>query len=368
MRRESGETFRFSATGRKLSVVLLPTTNATPLAAAVVSPVAAPSPVVAGVGDELLACCPTPVFRHDGLFIKNDGQTGLTYGGNKARKLAPLFERLQSQGYQRLVTVGGAGSHHVLATALFAKAAGLRCAALLVPQVHTDHAAKVLRLVSSLDIDLYPCFSPLDVARALFAERGTSTAWAGPGAMGATAAGGYELAFDEWVAQRPALDLQSQPELHVVAAGSGGTAAGLLAGMSKHRLAGRVVAVAVANNPLLRATILGQAWGIERRQGRPVTWRIGRRLIVDTSAIGRGYGYPSADTSSAIDHAAHVGLHLEHTYTAKAYAVAKALARAHPEQVVVFWQTVSQRPLPQLDAAPPLEEVAPALRRLLRAE
>lgn len=349
-------------------MVLSPTTNATALTAELCSPISAPNPPVAGVDDELRACCPTPVFRHEGLFIKNDGQTGLTYGGNKARKLAPLFESLRSRGYQRVLTVGGAGSHHVLATALFAKTAGLSCGALLVPQVHTDHAANVLRLVSSLDVDLYPCVSLRDVVRALLAERSATTAWAGPGAMGATAASGYELAFDEWVAQRPALDLQGRPELHVVAAGSGGTAAGLLAGMNKHRLAGRVVAVAVADNPLLRATILGQAWGIERRQGRSVTWRLGRRLTIDTSAVGRGYGYPSADTSSAIDHAAHVGLHLEHTYTAKAYAVARTLARAHPEQVVVFWQTVSQRPLPQLDAAPPLEQVAPALRRLLRAE
>lgn len=348
-------------------MVLSEITNATTLAAQLASADPTAAATLAGVADELQVCCPTPVFRHDGLFIKNDGQSGLTYGGNKARKLAPLFERLRARGYQRLLTVGGAGSHHVLATALFARTAGLSCGALLIPQVHTDHAANMLRLVSSLDIDLYPCVSPLDVVRALLAERDSKTAWVGPGALGPTAASGYEVAFDEWVAQRPALDLQAQPELHVVAAGSGGTAAGLLAGMAKHRLAGRVVAVAVNDNPLLRATILGQAWGVERRQGRSITWGLGRRLTIDTSAVGQGYGYPTEDTSAAISQAAHVGLHLEHTYTAKAYAVARTLTQAHPEQVVVFWQTVSQRPLPQLDAAPPLAELAPALRRLLRA-
>lgn len=318
------------------------------------------------VAQELRACCPTPVFRHAGLIVKNDGETGLTYGGNKARKLAPLFSNLHARGYQRVLTVGAAGSHHVLATALFARAAGLTCAALLFPQLHTPHAANVLRVVSSLDIDLYPCASALDVTRALLKERHRTTAWTGPGALGATAASGYETAFDEWVAQRPAQNPEGKFEHHVVAAGSGGTAAGLLAGMARHRLAGRVVGVAVNHNPSLRAVILAQAWGIERQHGRRLTWRLGKLLALDRSAVGTGYGHPTRDTEAAITAATHVGLHLEHTYTAKAYSVAQRLATTHPEHAVVFWQTVSQRPLPQLESAPPLDELGPALRRLLR--
>src|SRR5690606_19975460 len=312
------------------------------------------------------ACCPTPVFRHAGLIIKNDGETGLTYGGNKARKLAPLFESLRRQGYERVLTVGAAGSHHVLATALFAEMAGLSCAALLFPQIETPHASNVLRVVSSLNIDLYPCSSPLDVARALGKERGRKVAWTGPGALGATAAGGYEAAFDEWVSQRTELNPDARFEHHVVAAGSGGTAAGLLAGLVKHRLAGRVVGVAVNHNPSLRSVILAQAWGIERQRARTRSQQLNRHLVIDRSAVGLGYGHPSNDTRAAIEAATHVGLHLEHTYTAKAYTVAQRLAALHPGHAVVFWQTVSQRPLPQLDAAPPLEDLPPALRRLLR--
>lgn len=324
------------------------------------------SPTFDAVAQELRACCPTPVFRHAGVIVKNDGETGLTYGGNKARKLAPLFDALRADGYHRVLTVGAAGSHHVLATALFARNAGLSCAALLFPQFETPHATNVLRLVSSLDIDLYPCSSPLDIAKALFAERGRHVAWTGPGAMGPTAATGYETAFDEWVTQRATSNPEGRFEHHVVAAGSGGTAAGLLAGLAKHRLAGRVVGVAVNHNPSLRSLVLAQAWGIERRQGRAVTWTLGRHLTIDRTAVGPGYGYPTTQTEAAIAAAAHVGLHLEHTYTAKAYAIAQQLAGAHPEHAVVFWQTVSQRPLPQLESAPPPSDLAPALRRLLR--
>ena len=79
------------------------------------------------------------------------------------------------------------------------------------------------------------------------------------------------------------------------------------------------------------------------------------------------YSRSRVDASfAAIADATDVGLHLEHTYTAKAYVVARKLAAAHPEDAVVFWQTVSQRPLPQLESAPPLSELPPALRRLLR--
>lgn len=317
------------------------------------------------IADELRLCCPTPVLRQGRLLIKDDGLSGLTYGGNKVRKLTPLFAELQARGVTRVLTVGAAGSHHVLANALYAARSGLSCCALLFSQPYTPHAADVLRLVSSLDVTLYPCFSAQEVIAALARERSSTTVWTGPGAMGPCAASGYETAFDEWFAQRPDLDLQGRFEHHVVAAGSGGTAAGLLAGLAKHGLRGRVVGVAVNHNPVLRPLILGQAWGVERRFGRSRTLTLGRYLKIDRRAVGRGYGHSTPATFSAIDKAREVGLHLEHTYTAKAYSIALALLHQYPDDVVVFWQTLSQRPQPSLSDAPPLAELPPALRRLM---
>ncbi len=317
------------------------------------------------VADELRLCCPTPVLRHGRLLIKNDGETGLTYGGNKVRKLTPLFSELLAAGTRRVLTMGAAGSHHVLANALFASRSGLSCAALLFRQPYTAHAADVFRRLTSLEIKLYPCFSARDAIAALVRERAQTTAWTGPGAIGPCAASGYETAFDEWFAQRPALDLQGRFEHHVVAAGSGGTAAGLLTGLAKHRLRGRVVAVAVNHNPTLRALILGQAWGVQRRFGRTPSLQLGRALHIDRDAVGGGYGHSTPATFSAIEQAREVGLHLEHTYTAKAYSVALELLRRCPDDVVVFWQTLSQRPQPRPDELPAWEELPPALRRLM---
>lgn len=317
------------------------------------------------VADELRLCCPTPVLHDGRLFIKNEGVSGVTYGGNKVRKLTPLYQALSERGRTRLLTVGAAGSHHVLANALFAAKSGLSCAAVLFPQPFSEHAADVLRLVASLDVTLYPCTTVSDVARVLSKERGPAVAWSGPGALGGCAASGYESAFEEWLSQRPTLGLRDQFEHHVVAAGSGGTAAGLLAGLVKHAHSGRVVAVAVTHNPVLRATIAGQTWGIQRRFGRLPTPYLGPRLHVDTSAVGEGYGHPHPSATSVLEQAQQVGLHLEQTYTAKAYAVAQNLARQHPNDVVVFWQTLSQRPQPRLRELPTFQELAPALRRLL---
>ncbi len=317
------------------------------------------------VADELALCCPTPVLRHGTLLIKNEGESGLTYGGNKVRKLTALFADLRGRDVTRVLTVGAGGSHHVLATALFAPNSALQCAAGLFVQPFSAHAADVLRVVSTLDITLYPCFSTGDVLRALATEHHGTTAWTGPGAMGACAASGYEAAFEEWIVQRQDLNPDDRFEHHVVAAGSGGTAAGLLTGMVNHRLRGRVVGVGVNHNPVLGLTILAQARGIERRLRRPASGRLRRHLVIDRSAVGPGYGHATPATERAIDTAREVGLQLDHTYTAKAYSVAQRLVREHGDDVVVFWQTLSQRPLARLEGAPAFSDLAPALRRLL---
>lgn len=324
---------------------------------------------------ELEASVPTPVldlrssgldFGPGNLLVKNDGLSGLTYGGNKTRKLAPVFRALRARGIRRVLTTGTAGSHHVLAMGLFGPAEHLRVTALLFPQVHTPHTVTVLRAISTLELEILPC----PTARAALGHASRwfdrDSAWVGPGALGATSAKGYVTAFAEWNAQRSPFDLRPETfEHHVVAAGSGGTAAGLLAGLCATRRPGRVVAVAVNHNPTLRSLIVTQALGVcERPTVRKVIDR--HRLCVTEEALGRGYGYPSTDTHRAIEHASQVGLTLDHAYTAKAFSIAVRVARAHPKDAVVFWHTLSQRSLePWLAKAPPLSHLDPAVRQLV---
>lgn len=316
---------------------------------------------------ELEQAVPSPLLRQGRLVIKNDGETGQTYGGNKVRKLAPLFAELRRRGATRLVTVGAAGSHHVLATALFAPAEGLQVSALLFPQPSTPHVVDVLRAIVASQVNLIPCTQAISAATRLGRMLGPNTAWVGPGAIGPCATSGYDTAFAEWLAQRAGASVEAGFEHHVVAAGSGGTAAGLLFGMVSRNIPGRVVAVAVNHNPTLRQLILAQARWLGHSLGVPVSLRaLARSLVVDSDAVGRGYGYATDASARAIRLAADVGLCLEHTYTAKAYAKAHELAARADNDTVVFWQTVSQRPMSTwLKAAPPVGELSRALRALL---
>ncbi len=123
--------------------------------------------------------------------------------------------------------------------------------------------------------------------------------------------------FREWQAQRQTLDLSPNTfEHHVVAAGSGGTAAGLLAGLCAEGRPGRVVAVAVNHNPTLRSLILAQAVAVSRRADKTRVLRPSR-LHVTAETLGAGYGHETADTRTAIAQCEHIGLTLDHTYTAK---------------------------------------------------
>jgi len=84
----------------------------------------------------MLAPLPTPVEPMTGLaamlgggpklFVKRDDTLGFAFGGNKVRKLERLLPQARARGKGRILTVGTAGSNHVLATveiALNARAA-----------------------------------------------------------------------------------------------------------------------------------------------------------------------------------------------------------------------------------------------------
>jgi D-cysteine desulfhydrase len=308
----------------------------------------------------------TPDFGPGRLLVKNDGLSGQTYGGNKTRKLAQVFQVLRRKGIRHVLTAGTAGSHHVLAMGLYAPVEGIDVTALLLRQPHTPHAESVLRIISALDIERLVCPDAWAVLRHAPRLLVRESAWIGPGALGVSSTRGYVTAYDEWASQRRQLGLGAQTfEHHVVAAGSGGTAAGLLAGLCAHNQRGRVVAVAVNDNPTLRALIVAQATAVSRPQFVRDVMRT-QRLHVTREALGEGYGLPTPQSAKAIAQAAPAGLTLEHTYTAKAFSVASNLTRSHPADVVVFWQTLSQRSLDTwLCHAAPLSHLDPAVRQLL---
>ncbi len=295
---------------------------------------------------------PTPLERlaiaglPSELWLKQDGLTHHTYGGNKARKATLLLEHAAQVGARRVLTFGAAGSHHVLAMTLFAPNFGLKVAAVLLPQPATAHAKAVLERSLEAGLEPYPAHSLRSAgwttARAY--QRGDYVI--PPGGSTARGAEAHARAISELEAQITA-GLMPAPDWIVVALGSGGTAAGLLAGLARSHLSTRLLAVSVVTNPIAAAQVGFLASRTLRLRAEPIAdraWR--RRLVVDDSQIGRGYGWSTASGERASELAESVGLSLDPTYTAKAFASALALAQGThgslaPPPRILYWHTLS---------------------------
>ena len=294
------------------------------------------------------------------LWIKDDGQSAQPYGGNKVRKLERLLALAQRSDARRLLTIGAAGSHHVLATSVFGRRLGLPTHAVLTPQPWTRHAEDTLRAALHSGLSAVPAASAWDALVTLRRERRPGDFVIGPGGWGSAGTWAYRLAVDELREQLAQAGVAEIDGI-VVAAGSGSTAAGLLAGILETRIAGRVIAVQVTPNPLLRALILGQASLALWRQGRPLrTLRAFQCLEIDGGFVGAGYGHASERGDAATELARSFGLALEPTYTAKAFAAAltrvgaserymeRRKLRLHRRQTYLYWHTLSSVPLTAL--------------------
>jgi 1-aminocyclopropane-1-carboxylate deaminase/D-cysteine desulfhydrase-like pyridoxal-dependent ACC family enzyme len=301
------------------------------------------------------------------LWIKRDDLTHEVYGGNKVRKLEYLLAEALTGGATRVVTVGAMGSHHVLATTYFGGRAGLGVEAVLVPQPSTEHALEVLRADLRLGLKAFPVNSWSGVPIA-FARRVIAGAWPIPiGGSNVSGSMGYVRAARELASQVRAGELP-EPDVCVVALGSGGTAAGLAAGFAAEGLKTRVVGACVSGPPwALRLVSLSLARACAGRAGARATFAAMReRLAIDTRFLGAGYGHasPAGVEATAVAHDA-VGLALDATYTAKAFASALWHVRARQAKKVLYWHTLSSAPMdPLLVGAPSWMELDPALRKL----
>jgi D-cysteine desulfhydrase len=281
------------------------------------------------------------------LWVKRDDLTHEVYGGNKVRKLEYLLGEARAAGATRLVTVGAAGSHHVLATTYFGKIAGFAVEAILVTQPRTEHAVEVLKASLALGVRAFPARSWAAASWALARRIAAGSRFIPLGGSNVTGTMGYLDGARELAAQVRA-GAMPEPDVCVVALGSAGTAAGLAAGFSEARMKTRVVGVCVARPPSLsRALAIDLARGCARRANIDAGDVTGRwRLAFDTRFLGVGYGHATLSGDEATRDAWEgAGLVLDPTYTAKTFAAALWQVRARREPVVLYWHTLSSAPL-----------------------
>jgi D-cysteine desulfhydrase len=324
-----------------------------------------------------LAHAPTPLEPLDrlgahlgkppgALWVKRDDLTGLGGGGNKARKLEFLCADALELGCDVLVTGGGVQSNHVRMTAAAANRLGLGCTIVVAggrPDVPTGNI--LLDELLGPEIlwfggDGHLAYQEMegaikDVAVRLAAEGHR------PYAMpigGATAVGalGYVAAAGELLTQAPDV------EAVVVADGSGGTHAGLAAGLGDHR---RVLGIDVGARDDLDSYVPALAAEVAQLADLPAPAGAdsfgGADGPVDHSRVGNGYGVPDDETRAVVTLAARLeGLILDPVYTGKAMAglvAAHENGRLRPEQHVVFLHTGG---MPALFASPYATWLRPA--------
>ena len=258
------------------------------------------------------------------LWVKRDDLTGLGGGGNKARKLEYLCADALAQGADVLVTGGGAQSNHVRMTAAVANRLGLACTVVMPgpPPGPPSGNGLLVELMGPEVVWAAPGAGPMDYYAIEAAIDDTFHRLAGEGRRpyrmpigGASAVGalGYVRAAAEL--QEQAAAAFGRMGLVVVAAGSGGTHAGLAAGLGDH---GLVLGVDVGARPDLDDQVPAKAAEVAALAGLPGP--MGRPEI-DHGRVGGGYGSATDDGREAVLLAARTeGLVLDPVYTGKALA------------------------------------------------
>jgi D-cysteine desulfhydrase len=278
------------------------------------------------------------------LWVKRDDLNCASMGGNKARALQFLLGDVH--GGTDVVTVGGAGSTHVLATATHASSIGLRTRAYCWPHHMNPVAHRVRAAITSrcLAAPVLP-MPPLAMLAAGWRRVTRGDHWipfggTSPLGMLGHVEGAVELADQVEMGVLPA------PSQVYVALGTGGTAAGLATGFALAGLQTTVVAVRCG------PSLAHERWWLRRlvngvvgAAGLPASLaaQASAHLVVTHGSYSGAYGrpHPAASVLSATVAAAR-GVLLDDTYSAKAcYAAARALPESRGP--VLFWHTFDAR-------------------------
>ncbi|MBI4500974.1 MAG: D-cysteine desulfhydrase family protein [Gemmatimonadetes bacterium] len=281
------------------------------------------------------------------LLAKRDDAISFAFGGNKVRKLELVLSEALAQNADTLVTIGGVHSNHVRVTASAAARAGLKCVLVINgsrPQRLSGNA--LLDELSGAEVQYVGSREERvprmrEVARQL--EQAGHRPYQVPlGASTPLGALGYVRAVQELAAQG------HPPHAIVVAASSGGTLAGLIAGIELAGLPIRVFGVS-PDDPAgqIAATAAEIVHGVALLLGLDgKEFARGQKIVVDDGFVGEGYGIPTLASREAIALAAQTeGLYLDPTYTSKAMAALIAYVRDGrfgKEETVLFWHTGGQ--------------------------
>jgi 1-aminocyclopropane-1-carboxylate deaminase/D-cysteine desulfhydrase-like pyridoxal-dependent ACC family enzyme len=300
--------------------------------------------------DELLACLdarprvvlgetPTPLQPLERLsaelgrpvFAKRDDLLGPALGGNKTRKLEYLMAEARQQGARKVATFGGLQSNHARLTAAAASLLGMEAHLLYFePRPKTLTGNLLVNDLLGARMHFFPLASrrprarslegTIRLARLLARLRVGSHYFIPVGGHTWVGALGYVRAAVEIDAQARGLGVGDA--WLVTAAGSGGTLAGLLAGL---RLVGsRLRPLGIDVGKLwtaFPASVAHLASAVCAHLGEPCAFSPQDVPLVEATYVGEAYGRASDAGQTALARLLRAeGILLDPVYTAKAFA------------------------------------------------
>jgi L-cysteate sulfo-lyase len=285
------------------------------------------------------------------LWVKRDDLTGLGGGGNKVRKLEYLLGEALARGADTLITTGAWQSNHARQSAAAAARLGLACHLLLSPArpqagpACTRGGNLLLdRLLGARIHRLEQDEEPMAAMERMAAELASQGARPYIIPRGGTCLLG-DLGYAEC-----AVELLTQARaqgIHldrvVLASGSGGSHAGLVAGFHALGEAVRVTGIAVrASAQEQRPLVARLAAHAAETLGAAAAFKA-EAVDVTDAYLGAGYGEPTELMKEALALAAGTeGLLLDPVYTGKAMAGLVDLVRKGGigrDETVVFLHT-----------------------------
>ena len=337
---------------------------------------------------------PTPVQKLESigktlganyLYIKRDDLTGQIYGGNKPRKLEFLLGDALRARVRKVLTFGGAGSNHALATALYARQVGLKSISILTDQPNARYVRKNLLASHHAGAELHLCGSGLESSLTVpLLKVNTVCQMVKHGLLNGRvprmfpAGGSSPLGIVGFV--NAAFELKEQiennempvPERIYVAAGTMGTAAGLILGLRAAGINSKIIAVRVVSEKF--ASINGMIALIEQTNSLlhsldpsfPAYTITGRDVEIRHGFYGIRYALFTDEAMEAVSlMQEEENIPLEGTYTGKTFAalIDDAKHDRLKNTTSLFWNTSSSRDLSALVSDIDFHKLPPRFHR-----
>ena len=306
---------------------------------------------------------PSPVERmtglgHDNLWIKRDDVVSSIYGGNKVRKLEFALADVIRRGKKNVFTMGGIGTNHGLATAIYCNRLGLSSTILLYDQPVTSTVRKNLLLINKYATKTIYTKTHLNTGVQFYITRRLMNPGAYflyPGGSNPVGTIGFVSAAFELKKQ---IDegLMPEPKAVFCALGSKGTLSGLSLGLALAGVKAKVIGVQVTMSHIGPVPIATQGTaGSLAHETHKLLMRLSPTVpkidvplpAVVEGYLGDGYGFPTEKGMTASEKlkACSACIALEPTYTAKTCAAFLDYAAdpSHAGEPLLFWNTFNSR-------------------------